>query len=456
MESILDAISRLSPDQLAYEPLGQWIRQLDFSSMNHGSLLPKVNAGSNCARSILCTLPLECVVTCWSPAAQSSVYQHKGFWGYMAVLQGVADIVDYVLSDNELYENNTIRCTEGGVLPEQGQTIRKIVNMSQNEPLVMVHLYPALKACNEVNIFDLERGLIGILDGGALPAFWTDSASSFKETHEDIFDLVLSPNQKSHEIALVIPKPKPNEIHKMISEYYNEQANEYDKFDESSQSRAMFKSGMNKLIVKGLRDQVSLESLLAVACGTGKRQILIRKASELDYKITGIELSVELCARKCQAPDFELHNRNFIDAELGKQQFEAVTFLYAFAHLCSHEERLEALKKIRYCLKPDGFVYVDVFNIYNRHEWCGYLPTYYDELSLGELGYEWGDVFYRKKGNKSISYLHYFTLDYVQRLFAEAGFSDCQVTNIGSAYRIGEVLPDSSKEGAFLIRASPK
>ena len=73
-------------------------------------------------------------------------------------------------------------------------------------------------------------------------------------------------------------------------------------------------------------------------------------------------------------------NAPFLSAELPKDHFDAVYFLYAFGHISSNALRIQTLEKIYSQLKPGGRFYFDVFDIDNKHEWVHMARKNYFDL----------------------------------------------------------------------------
>ena len=67
-------------------------------------------------------------------------------------------------------------------------------------------------------------------------------------------------------------------------------------------------------------------------------------------------------------------------------------------------------------------------------------------------GYDRGDVFYKRKNGKEISFLHYFDEDQIRNLLEEVGFKDIFIKHISYRQRPGEILA-AEEEGVLFIRA---
>ena len=89
MEELLQYFSNLSTDKLGFEALGEDVFKFDYSQLDYQELLPKQESVSDYARHILMHRPLEIVLLYWPPGVESAIHFHEGFWGYVAVLDGV-------------------------------------------------------------------------------------------------------------------------------------------------------------------------------------------------------------------------------------------------------------------------------------------------------------------------------------------------------------------------------
>lgn len=455
MNHILHALERFTPDTLTYERLGNLVKSIDPDQVAYRELLPAFDETGNYTRNILMLEPLECVLLHWPPGVESAVHFHEGFWGYVLVLEGTCDNVEYEHAGDELVERRLIRAHRGGVLDEPDGTIHKIVNPSRTDTLVTAHFYyPALDSLDGLKLYDTDTGAIAVLNEKAPSASLNlpkDCFHSFETNAFTYVPLGKSDKARSHRTVPLLPKPEPDEIRRMIMEYYREQARVYDDFDRLHTSRNKYTAKVNALIAEDLGRMSEVNHLLAIACGTGRRAIHIRERSGHDYNITCVDLSEDMC---CQASERGVETRigPWLEVEVPDAAYDAVTFLYAFGHLPSAEERKKALQKIARKLKPGGVLYLDVFNAEDENEWGPAAIRTYEELQLEKAGYERGDVFYQKVGGEAVAFLHYFTEEGLRALLEEVGFRVAWIRHIGYVYRSGEELT-GEHEGALLVKA---
>lgn len=455
MKHILHALKQFTPETLTYESLGALVKNIDPAQVAYREILPDFDETGNYTRNILMLEPLECVLLHWPPGVESAIHYHEGFWGYVLVLEGTCDNVEYAHRGNELVERRLIRAHRGGVLDEPDGTIHKIVNPDKAETLVTAHFYyPALDTLDGLKLYDTETGTIAVLNEKAPSASLNLSKDCFHSFETGAFTYVpleKSGKARSHRTVPLLPKPQPDEIRRMIMDYYREQAKVYDDFDRLHTSRSKYTRKVNELLAEDLSQIPEVDHLLAIACGTGRRALHIREKSGHDYRITCVDLSEEMC---CQASERGVETRvgPWLEVEVPDKAYDAVTFLYAFGHLPCAEERRKALQKIADKLKPGGVLYLDVFNAEDENEWGPAAVRTFEELHLAKAGYDRGDVFYQKVGGEGIAFLHYFTERGIRDLLEATGFRVDWIKHIGYVYRSGEELT-GEHEGSLLVKA---
>jgi ubiquinone/menaquinone biosynthesis C-methylase UbiE/predicted metal-dependent enzyme (double-stranded beta helix superfamily) len=456
MDNILRGLRQFTPETLTWDTLGEFVKQINPDAVSYHDELPPLLDGEHYTRNILSLEPLECVVLHWPPGAESAIHFHEGFWGFVLVLDGTCDNVEYEHKSGTLRETHLIRAQRGGVLDEPDGTIHKIVNPSSTEHLVTVHFYtPALDTLDGLKLYDTKTGTIAVLNEHAPSASLQLPESCFHSFQPGAFTylpLAEEDEAHTHRTVPLLPKPAPDEIREMIMGYYQEQALQYDDFDRNHPSRKKYTERINALISEDLRHKPDVNRLLAIACGTGRRALDIRESSGHDYQITCVDLSEEMC---CQASERGVDTRvgPWLQVDVPLRTYDAVTFLYAFGHLPTHEERKLAMDKIAASLKPGGVVYLDVFNLEDENEWGPKAIESFDSMNLSRYGYERGDVFYQKVGGTEIAFLHYFTEDALRSLATQSGLEVAWIKHIGYVHRSGEELTDDT-HGSLLLKAT--
>jgi hypothetical protein len=343
MQKVLERLKAIPTHHFNFNSVGEVLYATDFAAMDLTGLVPdQVEAGYS--RKIIDLEPLECLVLHWAPGSESAIHFHEGFWGFVAVASGTCCNVEYVLEGETMKESLITTVHTGGIVPEPDRIIHKIMNGSPIEPLITIHFYyPALTDLDGLKIYDIESGSIGTLNSRASSASWAEPTDHFKAIEKNAFRFIDDPDDDSpsHIIRPLIPKPDPGEITSMLSAYYDDQAKTYDYMDRAYESRNKYVNGINNRIADFLKKhQPEMESMLALACGTGRRAIEIRELSGMDYAITGLDVSSEMCemaaARKIDIvhADWSQFNKSLND------RFDAATILYAFGHVASRAIRL--------------------------------------------------------------------------------------------------------------------
>lgn len=262
------------------------------------------------------------------------------------------------------------------------------------------------------------------------------------------------PKPGSYEMVTPIPKPDANQIERLVAEYFDSEAAHYDEFDEEVPRRKLITARVNQIIADDLStNDIVPQSILSVACGTGRRELEIRQLSGLDYKITGTDISPQMC-NEATGNGLEVVCGQWpsVASLLPQSEFNNVLFLYTMGLLPSRERRVNALSGFNRELKHHGTLYFDVESLNDKYDWGSKAKERYAGEDLGSHGYEIGDVFYKKVGGEHLSFFHYCSEAELIQLLGQAGFETGRVWYIGYFHRSGEIV-DSEREGSLLIKA---
>lgn len=455
MQHVIEALNTIfSKETPSYAALGKLVKSLKVDRINFLDELPAITESNQYARNILQLNPLECVLLHWPAGVESAIHYHGGFWGYVMVLEGTCDNITYKLRHSKLTEDRSLRAIKGGIIDEPDGTIHKIVNPSKDQALVTLHFYyPALENLNNLVLYG-EGGTKGVLNEQAVTASFNEPKSHFKLLEENAFTFhpyAQSPNAKSHRLYPIIPKPNTDQINEMIGAYYCEQSEHYDLFDFNHPSRKKYTKKINSMIADEMNESAHINNYLAIACGTGRRALDIQSQSHHNYQITGVDLSPGMC-EIAVSRGLKMHEGCWLNVAITEDEFDVCTFLYAFGHLTSHEERKQALLKIHSKLKKGGILFFDVFNVNDKYEWGANAVDRYHDYQLDQWGYEKGDVFYKKTEGDEVAFLHYFEQQSLTDLLVECGFKVERIDHIGYVHRSGELL-DNPDEGSLFIKA---
>lgn len=455
MDSVIQYFQSINKSKLSYRNLGEMVRSLSVEkikfSKNENDY--EKSEASQYFRKIYTTDPLELAVLYWPPNSESAIHYHHGFYGYVIVLSGEGENIEYNWQNEVLSHSLTMKCNVGGIMNEPDGVVHAIKNASKTEPLITLHIYyPALTDLNNLTVFDPETLSIGVLNEKALNASFLEPKENFHSLKTNGFKFISAEkkhNAKSHYIYPIVPKPSDVEIYSMLSEYYNEQAHEYDEFDTSHQSRNAYTGAINNKISSLLPNKDI--QILDIAGGTGRRSTDILSGHKFTQNSTVLDMSNEMLEGAKEAGHRIIHS-TYLDKEIEPNIYDVIYFLYAFGHIPSHNSRIESLKKIYQELKSGGIFCFDVFNRDNQNEWGPSALKIFHSHRLNEAGYEEGDVFYRKSGGNSAAFLHYFSKEGIINLLNEAGFKKVELSIIGYVKNPGE-WTNNEQEGNFFIVA---
>lgn len=456
MQALIETIRTATPQGFDFEWMGNLVRSIDPGELDLRGCIPSIEGMTdNYARNILLLDPFEVVVLHWPPGVESAIHHHAGFWGYVLCLEGEVENVEYTYDADrkELREGLALRVSAGGVLPEPDGTIHKIVNPSSDKPLITVHFYaPALDTLDGMVLFDAEKRWLGELNEQATTASFNQDESGFRRLEKDAFTFIpidQVEGNRTHRLYPLIPKPSPGDILHSISAYYSEQADIYDHLDDGSDKRKAYTSAINAIIAKDLSGQEA-DRVVHIACGTGRRAVDIQAASGLNYVMEGVDISASMLG---QAKERGVVGRigHWNDIHMESNAYDAATFLYAFGHIPCEEDRRVSLEKVCRVLKPGGRFYFDVFNVENPHEWGPEATRVYDELHLESEGYERGDLFYKRHGGHTVTFLHYCAADRIRALVESCGMRVVDLHRIGYVQDAGALLAESQAGGNLLL-----
>lgn len=443
MHDVLEKLKDIPHASFSYATVGDVLYAATWKKEDWQDWLPGF-PDIGYSRNIISLDPLECIMLQWAPGAESAVHYHKGFWGYVVVLEGTCANVAYDLNNQVMSQEFTTIVHEQGILPEPDNIIHKIVNASNTSPLITLHFYaPALTDLNGLRIYDLQEGRIGILNSRAKSASWQEPVEHFQKIDANAFRFQKpdEDNAPSHIVRPLIPKPERNEIAAMLAGYYDDQAMIYDYMDQAYESRKQYINGINNRIAHFLLNAGTRpEQMLALACGTGRRAMEIRDKTGLSYHLTGLDISKNMC-EVAEDRDMDIVHADWSDFEnVLKGTYDAATFLNAFGHISNSQERLSILRRIREMMAPDAPLFLDVFHLNDATEWGPIIVNLHESLRLHQFGYEEGDVFYSRNRHNKLAFLHYFKPDEISNLLRQAGFSIINMEYVGYADNPGETV----------------
>jgi SAM-dependent methyltransferase len=241
----------------------------------------------------------------------------------------------------------------------------------------------------------------------------------------------LEPASTQYEL-LEPPRPKPSvgEIKDLHARFYGAIAKGFDEFNAKS-TRGLYFNAVNQAIVDELlvgcrrgseTPDGGVKRVISIAAGTGSREESIRKLSGLNFEVTCVDISPEMCEIASQR-GFYTVCAALPDAHLASETYDACVFLNGFEVLVNHAERLQYLQAISRSLKTGGLFFVDAMDIDDTNDpWAVLVKDQFFSQSLSEFGYELGDCFCRRTDQEAIVFAHYSSQTEMERLFQESKF----------------------------------
>jgi SAM-dependent methyltransferase len=452
MKKLIENLQLQLNGEVTLEKIGAFVKNLALNELEYLDFLPEIAHQNKYARKTLALEPIELSLLLWPPGVESAVHLHEGFFGYVLCLEGEIENTSYVYNAGFLREDFSLRALSGGWVREPDGVIHKIANPSLINRLVTLHFYfPPIQTMDGILLFDLVNKRIGRLNESAKSASFQEPKSAFQTITENAFDMAASEGtQNTHQLFPIVPKPSAAAIRKLVNVYYQEQASDYDAFDQNMDFRRKYNDAINQIIADHIKEMPEVGRVVDLACGTGRRALDIRKRTQIDYQLCGIDLSAEMI-EVAQARGLEARRGDWVDVDIPPAYASAVTFLYACGHIPNEEERRKSLLKIHRTLKPGGLLFFDVFNVNDPNEWGPQAIDAFEREQLAEFGYERGDIFYRKRGREEVAFLHYFSEDQLRVVLAETGFEIVKLLHVGYRKQAGQIL--AHKEGCILVIA---
>ncbi len=161
--------------------------------------------------------------------------------------------------------------------------------------------------------------------------------------------------------------------------------------------------------IKKLAEEWKPGSLLDIGCGIGNSTLPFAKKG---FQCVGIDVSKQQLKfakeyLEKNSVSVGLKYGNFLNLSFGDEKFDYVISVAVLHHLDSVEKRLKALGEINRVLKPDGLIFLTVWNISESKK-----DTY---------------VTWENRGIKYPRYYHVFDLEELKELFEKSGFKGIEV-----------------------------
>ncbi len=452
MEKLIQSFKELNRENLDFDSLRSSIADVDPFELDFGSAMPPEPEPGKYSRKKVLDDPLEVTIVRWPVHGESAIHYHEGFWGYVAVVSGIIENAVYEWEGDQLKKTSGDLYCKGALIPEPDGVIHKIRSLDVGPALTIHFYFPPLDSFEGMKIFDLENQRIGTLNEKAKAASWKEPEECFSSVEEDAFGVEPDLNI-SHQFSMLhlYPKPERQEIRDLTSKYFSDIANNYDQFDSEQKARSSYIKKINKLVSDSIEGNASELKVLSIGCGTGRRDIEIRDMTNIPYSLQGAELSQKM-AEEAKRRGIDASVGPWMELEFEERSIDFAYFLFGFGHLSDRELRIDFLKKVRSTLKKDGTFFMDVFNREDQYEWGPRAIRNFEVNKLKDHGFEKGDVFYSRNDVEVPVFLHYFSINELQVLLKEAGFSKVSFDFVGYRHNPGELVEQD--EGVIFVRAS--
>jgi cysteine dioxygenase len=190
MKSIIQSIKNF-PVSITLPVLEDFVQGIDFTKINYANYIRQPEKEGDYGRYIGCDEPFECVLINWPAGVESAVHLHDGLIGCVLVLEGQLENFSYQESPGRLVEIDHTTYEVGDIMREEDGAIHKLKNCSSDQRAITLHFYfPALLDFEDMHIYDLENGDIGILSASASSAIWNNEPGHFKNVLRKAFNYV--------------------------------------------------------------------------------------------------------------------------------------------------------------------------------------------------------------------------------------------------------------------------
>lgn len=230
---------------------------------------------------------------------------------------------------------------------------------------------------------------------------------------------------------------KAQQLEILCKEYFEWEAKEYDNFNDEVERRNLYFQGIDDYARSKLNSLPECRIVMSFGCGTGRREVGIVKEMNPVPIVIGIENAQQM-ASIAKSRGLVVISQLGNDDSPSPESVQAVLCLYSFMHLPSFEARLEALQEMSKAMKVGGILIIDVFNLFDKHEWQSKRDDGGFGIEPPKSGNHRGDILYRRLGHEKISYMHYFTLSEITSLIEAAGLVVQELIGVGHGRHPGQ------------------
>ena len=194
------------------EDIWAYISAVDADLLLLESEFPEAVDGAY-ARLQLMKEPFEVTLIKWPVGGKSAIHKHDGFYGAVRVLKGRLVNRTYEHHSAVLEETEVAEFTSGGIVEETDGTIHLLENSSKEESISLHVYYPAIASFEDMHLYNIEEGAIGVLGSEAKSASWkSEEPNHFKQIEQHAFRFKGIASSGSHYITPIVPKPSKGEI----------------------------------------------------------------------------------------------------------------------------------------------------------------------------------------------------------------------------------------------------
>ncbi|MFH2019698.1 MAG: class I SAM-dependent methyltransferase [bacterium] len=174
------------------------------------------------------------------------------------------------------------------------------------------------------------------------------------------------------------------------------------------------KGSQNWPVTQKYLDKVkSGQSVLDIGCGNGKLVSGLAKGAEY----LGIDFSKTLLQEaKTNFPNYDFRYGNVVEPKAWKnlKKYDAIFCVAVLHHLPEKEQQVLVLKKMRSLLKNNGFIYLSVWNLWQKR----FLQYHLDSLELKKENPRWVNIPFDTKWER---FCVQMDIPYIVELMEEAG-----------------------------------
>lgn len=164
------------------------------------------------------------------------------------------------------------------------------------------------------------------------------------------------------------------------------------------------------------------DRILDIGCGNGR---LMNLFADRQMEYTGIDNAkhfIEIARERCREQYFKckILFGDILNLPCNDAEFDAAACIAVLHHIPGEELQLKALKEIRRVLKPQGVLFLTVWNLF-QPRYLPYVLKYNIKKFFSQSNITWNDAFIPFRG-KVLRYVHAFALHELEVLIKKAGF----------------------------------